>query len=333
MRAMAAATLALAAIPVAALAHLDDSGVNWSRIDLPAERAAIERYQSFDQRLQDVGWKMVRGNVRFCDRRILSIGLQLQDLKSYGGPEVARRALGLTGDFAVQTAARGSPAEETGLFAKNREIARLDSFDPNEWVAGDRLYWQRLTLAHDHIDETLIQRGAITIEFAGGESVKLAPVEVCASRFELMGEGRKAVADGDRVVIGIDFPAFEYSEELFAAVVAHELAHNLLAHSNWLDRNGRNRRNTRMIEREADRLMPWLMANAGYDPQAAVQFFEELRPASGSVLFIRGTHPSWRERVASVEAEIPLVSELIARDGSADWRVHFEREIDPNQGL
>ncbi len=336
MRKRGAALIALAA-PFAfwAAAPLGSAApqINWDRIDLDAERAAIERYQSFDQRLQDVGWQLVRGNAPFCDRQILSIGLQLQDLKSYGGPEVARRALGLTGDFAVQTAARGSPAAQTGLFAQNREITRLERFDPNEWVAGERLYWQRLTLAHDHIDAMLSEHGGITIHFSEGPAARVQPVEVCASRFELMGEGSKAVADGDRVVIGIDFPAFQYSEEVFAGVVAHELAHNLLRHADWLDRNGRKRRNVRLIEREADRLMPWLMANADYDPVAAQTFMEEWGPRHDGGLLRARTHDGWDERADFIAAELPQIRALIEQTGAADWRTHFRREIDPEAGL
>lgn len=319
--------IALAGLPAAAQADTD-----LSRVDLSAERAAIEAYQDFDQKLQDVGWKLVRGNAEFCERAIPSIGLQLQDMASYGLPAIARAALGLTGDFAVQTAARGSPAAMSGAFPANREIVRLERFDPNGWEAGKKLYWQRLTRAHNHIDAMLTEHGGIEIAFADGETARVRPVDVCASRFELMGSGDRAVATGDRVVIGIEFPAFAYAEPVFAGVVAHELAHNLLGHSAWLDRNGRGRRNVRLTEREADRLMPWLLANAGYDPRAAAQFIETYRPTSGSILFIPGTHQKWRDRAELVEGEIAQIELLLERTGKADWRTHFRREIDPRRG-
>ncbi len=320
------AALALAANPAQA-------DVNWNRIDLPAERTAIETFQFFDQRLQDVGWQLARGNADYCDNTIPSIGLQLQDMASYGSPEVARRALGLKRDFAVQTAARGSPAAATGAFAANREVIRLGSLDPNEWPASPRLNWQRLKLAHDHVDELLASEGSVTVGFAGGETVEVAPVTVCATRFELAGRGDNAVATGDRVVIGIRFPGFAYEEQVFAGVVAHELAHNLLGHKAWLDRHGRSRRNTRRTEREADRLMPWLLANAGYDPVAAEEFLETYQPTSGSVLFIPGTHQKWRDRAEAVAGEVPQIRALTEAHGGADWRTHFSREIDPLQGL
>lgn len=332
MRVFAAIACACLGLPAAAAAALV-SDINWDRVDLPSERAAIERFQAFDQRLQDVGWKLVRGNAAFCDRVTPSIGLQLQDLASYGAPEVARAALGMEGDFAVQTAARGSPAGLSGEFPGNREVTRLARMDPNQWEAGERLYWQRLTKAHDHVDAMLTEHGGIDVTFANGESVKVGSVDVCATRFELMGEGSRAVADGNRVVIGIDFPGFSYPEEVFAGVVAHELAHNLLGHSAWLDRNGRGRRNVRKTEREADRLMPWIMANAGYDPVFAQRFMEQWGPRHDGGLLRNRSHDGWDERAEFIAEEIPTIRAVIESEGAADWRTHFRREIDPQKGL
>ncbi|WP_086618124.1 hypothetical protein [Erythrobacter tepidarius] len=303
-------------------------------IDYAAERAVISRFQDADQRLQDVGWRLARGNAGFCPKVVASVGLQLQDMASYGAPEIARKALGLTGDFAVQTAARGSPAALAQGVTRNREIIRLERLDPNAWPAGKAMDWQRLLWAHDHVEAMLAEQGSITIGFADGAEVQLRPVAVCASRFELMGEGDMAVADGSRVVIGIDFPAFAYPEEdLFAALVAHELAHNVLGHDAWLDTHGRSRRHVRRTEREADRLMPWLLANAGYDPAAAARFWDRWGRKHDSGWLMLRNHDGWDERVEFVTAELPLIAELMAREGRADWSRHFRREIDPAGGL
>jgi hypothetical protein len=302
-------------------------------IDYTAERAAIGRYQDADQRLQDVGWSLARGNVGFCSKVVPSIGLQLQDMASYGAPTIARAALGLKHDFAVQTAARGSPAALSGAFPRNREITGLERLDPNSWPAGKAMDWQRLVWAHDHIEAMLAEHGGIAVAFADGEVTRLQPVEVCATRFELMGEGDKAVADGNRVVIGVDFPAFTYDEPEFAALVAHELAHNVLGHDAWLDANGRSRRHVRRTEREADRLMPWLLANAGYDPAAAARFWRQWGTKHDAGLLMVRKHDGWDEREEFVSAEVPLIADLMAREGRADWRAHFRREIDPTGGL
>jgi hypothetical protein len=161
----------------------------------------------------------------------------------------------------------------------------------------------------------------------------LQPAEVCATRFELMGEGTKAVADGSRVVIGINFPAFAYDEPVFAALVAHELAHNVLQHDAWLDRNGRSRKHVRRTEREADRLIPWLLANAGYDPAAGVTFMRQWGSKHDAGLLVLRKHDGWDERAEFIAAELPIIADLMARAGRADWTAHFRREIDPEGGL
>ena len=325
MRALLAGVLSFAA-PLAAQSA--------PAIDYAAERAAIGRFQDADQRLQDVGWRLARGNVGFCPKVVPSVGLQLQDMASYGAPGIARKALGLNGDFAVQTAARGSPAALAGGVTRNREIVSLERLDPNVWPAGKAMDWQRLVWAHDHVEAMLAEHGGIGLRFADGGEVRLQPVEICATRFELMGEGSKAVADGSRVVIGIEFPAYAYPEEdVFAALVAHEFAHNVLEHDAWLDRLGRSRRHVRRAEREADRLIPWLLANAGYDPEAAVTFMTRWGKAHDAGWLKVREHDGWDERAEFIAAELPLIAAAMAREGRADWRAHFTRGIDPQQGL
>ncbi|MBV7258648.1 hypothetical protein [Erythrobacter crassostreae] len=298
-------------------------------IDYGAERAAIEEFQELDQRLQDVGWKLARSNADFCQETAPSIGLQLQDMASYGSPDIARKALGLIQDFAVQTAAQGSPSALSGAFWRNREIVEADGANMSEWPASERLDWRRLVRAHDALDTGLTSNGEVTFRFSDASKETVKPVTVCRTRFELSGEGERAVADGKRVVIGSRFYGFTYSEELFAAAVAHELAHNLLRHRDWLDQNGRKRRNVRTTEREADKLMPWLLANAGYDPAAAGRFFREYQPSSGGGFLLRGSHDNWEKRAKVVEAEVPRIHSLMKREGRADWSGHFARMIEP----
>lgn len=298
-------------------------------IDLGAERAAIERYQEVDQRLQNVGWRLALGNAEFCARTSPSVGLQLHDLASYGEPAIARAALGMDGSFAVQTVAEPSPASRSGQFARNREITLIDGDNPNAWNAAERFYWKRLLRAHERIDETLRANGSITFGFADGTTISLKPVTVCTTRFELADSGDIAVADGDRVVFGAEFPGFAYEEAVFAGGVAHELAHNLLGHTAWLDKHGRKRRNIRRTEREADRLMPWLLANAGYDPEMAAVFMETWGPKHDGGLFRRRTHDGWDERVEFIRKEIPQIRALLAETGKADWATRFKRTITP----
>lgn len=297
-------------------------------IDYAAERAAIARYQDANQRLQDAGWRLARANAPFCPQVIPAIGLQVQDMASYGGPDIARKALGLTRDFAVNAAAAGSPAALSGAFTRNREIVRLERFDPNDWPAVPPMAWERTTRAHDHIDAMLAEHGGIAITFADGTEARVTPVEVCATRFDLYAGEHRAFANGTRVIFGIDSPAYGYDEAVFTALVAHELAHNVLGHDAWLDRNGRKPANVRRIEREADRLVPWLLANAGYDPAAGAAFMRQWGKKYDAGIKLRRTHDGWDERAENMAAEVPLVRAAMAAGGKADWARLFRREID-----
>lgn len=326
------AALASAAAAIAALASTPAQAIEDETAPVP-QRAAIEEFQRIDQKLQDVGWALVRGNAEFCANSAPAIGLQLHDVASYGTPAEVRSALGLSGDFAVQTAARGSPAAMSGAFTPNREIVIVGAETPANWESDGASDWRRLARLHDYVDEVLAEQGGIAIGLANGSTVALTAVPACATRFELNPSGSRAVAEGKRVVIGSEFEGFDYPEELLAAVVAHELAHNLLAHRAWLDRNKRTRSNIKVTEREADRLMPWLLANAGYDPRAALRFFERYQPSSGGLLFIPGTHDKWQDRMDRVAKELPRIEAIRREDGKADWRTHFKRQIDPQKGL
>ena len=300
-----------------------------ANIDYAAERAAIARYQDANQRLQDAGWRLARANAAFCPKVIPAIGLQVQDMASYGAPAIARAALGLTRDIAVNAAATGSPAALSGEFTRNREIVALERFDPNDWPATPPMAWERTTRAHDHIDAMLAEHGGITIAFADGGAARVTPVEVCATRFDLYAAETRAFANGTRVIFGLNSPAYAYDEPVFAALVAHELAHNVLGHDAWLDANGRKAKNVRRIEREADRLVPWLLANAGYDPDAGAAFMRQWGRKHDAGLKLRRTHDGWDERADNMATEVPLVRAAMAAEGKADWARLFRREIVP----
>ena len=79
--------------------------------------------------------------------------------------------------------------------------------------------------------------------------------------------------------------------------------------------------------------MPWLLANAGYDPAAAVTFMTRWGSRHDAGILMIRDHDGWDERAEFIAAELPLVADLVAREGRADWTAHFRREIDPAKGL
>lgn len=319
IRAAAALALLLAAAPAAAQTPEP-------RPD-PDDVAALATLQREDARLLAVGWRLATGNARFCAGAQPAIGLLLQDMAAYADPAAMRLAAGIAGPVAVQAVAPGSPAERAGL-RPNAEIAAIDGAVLADLPAKDRSDWRRLAQIHALIERSLADDGRVVLARPGAADLALAGLPACPTRFELV-DGSRAVADGQRVVIGRGFAGFAYPEDELAAAIAHELAHNLLAHRAWLGPRGRKQRDIRLTEREADRLMPWLLANAGYDPAASLRFMQRWGPRHGGGLLRKRTHDGWDERAEMIAAEIARVAELREADGSADWARHFVREIEP----
>jgi hypothetical protein len=296
---------------------------------LAEDRAGLLSLQADDLRLQSVGWRLTTANAPFCDNAAPAIGLLLQDMANYAQPARMRAAAGIAGDVAVEVAVPGAPAALAGLSA-NDEILSIDGRAMADLPRARANDWKRLTSLHDMIDEALARDGAVRIAWRDARGVvhdaSIAGVPACPTRFELLDGGGRAVADGKRVVFGRKFSGFGLEPDEIAAAVAHELAHNLLAHRAWLS-GQRTTRNIRLTEREADRLMPWLLANAGYDPAAAVRFFHKWGPGNDGWIFRAPTHDGWDERAEFAAAELPKIAALAANGAPADWRMHFEREV------
>ena len=104
---------------------------------------------------------------------------------------------------------------------------------------------------------------------------------------------------------------------LLAAVLAHEFAHNVLKHRAWHEANGgRKRASVRLTEREADRLSPWLLANAGLDPRGGVEFFKGEGCERCGTTGYRGRTAIHEIMVMDAELRRPLevyCSELVAK--------------------
>ena len=293
--------------------------------DRSAFRTNFEELRQQDAYLQRVGWRLLTGNAPFCEHTALNIGLLLQDAEAYSDPEATREVNAIDGDVFVHAVVPDSPAHSGGLGPK-MEILAIDDLALSTFPLDPRRTWLRAVQLNERIAESLTDDRVVRLTVAGQpDPVELRGVPACSSHFELLSGRDTASANGMRVAIGREFPGLSYPEEEFAAALAHELAHNILGHPGWLKERGRKRRDIRATEREADRLMPWLLANAGYDPSAAVRFMERWGPRHGGGLFRKRTHDGWDERVELIAAELPRIAASIQTSGAADWHGHFSR--------
>jgi hypothetical protein len=157
-------------------------------------------------------------------------------------------------------------------------------------------------------------------------AILLAPALICASDFQIdTRDGLDAGADGQIVRITYAMMRYTSDDAELAAIVSHELSHNLLQHREKLNAKrvarglgrlfGKNKKAILATEIEADRLSVWLMANAGYDPKAALRFWERYGRQHGQGIFSEGTHLRWKNRVAVMQAEIDLMARTQSTGG------------------
>ena len=283
---------------------------------------SLKALQALDARVQSVGWRLVRGNARFCRDLAPAIGLQLLDTAGFADPAAVRSALGLPGEIAVEAVAAQGPAARAGLrpnqglgVVAGRPVTALPAAQPGDYT--------RLAGLHDAIDAALVAHGKVAFGDANGTAIVVAGEPACPTRFELLTQGARAAANGRRVTIGRALAEELPEDELLAAALAHELAHNLLGHRARLDAGGRSWTKVKATEREADRLMPWLLANAGFDPSAAGRFFARWGPKHDLGLLATPDHDGWKSRVKRVDGEAARVAAARTADGGADWAAVF----------
>lgn len=156
-------------------------------------------------------------------------------------------------------------------------------------------------------------------------------IEGCLAHAETdVSDDLNAATDGNTVQVDSGLINLVAGDDAaLAAIVAHELGHIVLHHPARLtaahvDRGlfkgfGRNARLFKQTEEEADRLSVTLLANAGYDPHAAVRYWLTYGPRLNDSGGFGSTHQSWRERAAAIAKEVDRVSRETARPIVPTW--------------
>jgi len=290
----------------------------------------VRAWQAHDARLLTIGWRLARANAGFCPGSPGSIGLMLTDFHRFKEPARASAAVGASSGVAVEAVAAGSPAETAGLRAGDVLLAIAGA---SIGAAPQRLpkgqYWH--DVLHDRIDAELARGGPLALGIVRpGESPRSITVNglpACRARFTLLSSGTAAMSEGYVIRVAVQLMSEHSDDSEAATMLAHELAHNILGHYAENNAHGRNYLTVRRNEREADRLAPWLMANAGYDPAAAPRFMSLWGPRHGGGATRSQSHDGWRDRMAMMAQEVSLLGAArSARPGQPlDWRRELPR--------
>jgi beta-barrel assembly-enhancing protease len=287
-------------------------------------REDVSAYQALaaqDVRLLNVGFRLAQANAEFCTETTRNPGFILQDIKQYPDQDVAGKAFLFRRPISIAALAKDGPAILAGIKMGDGlvTINGTSIAYPKE-SEKSRPSVKRLLAANDMIDRVLKAGGPLKLMMQterGTQEFTINPQAICTSRFYVDPKSQKdAGADGEQVRITSGFMEYLADDRELAALVAHEISHNILGHRPYLKgiKQGKTQA-IRATEIEADRLSVWLMANAGYDPHAAIRFWQHYGPKQDLGILNAPTHPSWRKRIQLLETEIAEMEKSAVQNG------------------
>jgi hypothetical protein len=286
----------------------------------------LRSLRDYDAQLGNLAFRLTTANAQLCDQLMPATGALLHARSQYpvALEQPVLELFGFPSPLAIEAVVAASPAERAGL-AANDGVLAVGALIP----AAPESDGKPDTLLRDSFENQLVDLAPALPQvwrILRGHSeqvLAVTPQPACRARFEIVA-GATLTARNDGLLIQLSARYFErYNPDELAVVVAHELAHTVLAHrrrlvaagvsKGLLAEFGRNGRLHRQIEREADRLSIHLLRNAGYDPAIAPKFWDVRGKELGGGLFRSRTHDSskararlLREEIAAIPAGAPL---------------------------
>lgn len=291
--------------------------------------ARLEGLTALDRRVAGVAWRLALANADLCPVVRPRAGWSLQSARQYG-PElrpIAERRFGLEGDLpGVLAAPPLSPAAAAGLGAGDLILAvNGQALAPGSGPGAGSYDGLQ---AHIAVLDQAAARGPVALRVRRGgveRAVTLRPVPACAyaTQVEVTGTLRSR-ADGRHVLISDGMANLAGNDDELAFVLAHELAHAVLEHRTDPavtgargEANGRitlRRGLSLSAEADADRMGLYLLARAGFEPHAAVEFLTRYAEADSGAGFVQvnagGIYASAPDRRRALG---PVLADIAAR--------------------
>ena len=306
-------------LAVAALLLVCGSAAAWAQ--------PVDDLERDDSEALSVAWRLQLGNARYCPHVARQTGIQLENTAVYADPALVRSTYGLTSDIYIGALAADAPGAKAGL-SVNTTVIAIDGQLLSELRTPKRNDpFTRWHLAQAMLDDAAARDGAVDLTLArpgaAPHVVHIAAVSACKVTVKVDDQQSYASANREEIRLGRHYiDAAHHDPQLIAALIAHEMSHTVLDHQSQLEASHMAGGTVRRTEHEADRLSVWLLANAGYPPQAALDLQSKVISQLVGPFSIDLTHGGWHSRAARIDREITTLK--AAPD--ADWPKRFVRE-------
>ncbi len=310
------------ALAILALFSASPSDANANaNADADGDMIQVEAFRGLiaqDLRLASAGYRLAAGSRSFCPVLARNPGWVVHDIAQYADARIAALAFPSAESVSVAAVVANGPAARAGVLA-NDGLSGIAGTTINSAIVSKKGVSRiRVAAINAHMAAALETQASVAITVnKGGTRIErlISPPLICASTFQIdTNGGINAGADGSMVSVSIELALFAENEIDLAAIVAHELAHNLLQHRAKLNAAkvsrglgalfGKSKNAILQTEIEADQLAIWLLANAGYDPQSAIVFWQRYAQKHGAGIFTAGTHLRWKNRIKIMEVEM-----------------------------
>ena len=274
-----------------------------------------------NQRVRDLLWPLTVSNLEICkDKTKRSFGFNVARPNDPSTPE-AKRAFERVYDFdtkpVVSTVTKGSPAEKSGVLPDDRIVGI------NNWVWTAETIEDFEKYAHRRLEKTQTDGHLrLTVERAGEKiKLELTPVVICKAEVTAATPQRLNASTTGRNIKVYRGLLDRMSDDDIQTILAHELAHNVMGHVGksvqvsstgmlvdlWLLATKRlwlgpifgtfaGLTVSESLEREADYVSMYLLANAGFDTSNRERIWRVLNNYEDLEQSYLQTHPSSTER-------------------------------------
>jgi beta-barrel assembly-enhancing protease len=294
----------------------------------PAKAEAYRYLAAQDLRLASIAYRLAHANREFCADKQKNYGWVLHDIAQYKDQKTVKAVFGFSTPIQISGIIPGGPASAAGLSADDGIVSvfsQTAKSEPGTPVKKGSSYARlgEFKSSLQAVADSAPDGGAVMVTYTNGggpnELITIRPTTVCSYDIQIdTANGLSADADGKIISVTLGMVQYVLDDAQLAAVVAHEMAHNLLRHREKLDQQkvkrgigrmfGKSKQRILASEIEADQLSVWLMINAGYDPRAAIDFWARYGPQHNDLILSDGTHLSWEKRISLLQKEIDTIA-------------------------